>query len=85
MAVGISVSVGSEVGNGSGVDVEAGMSVATGSEVGLAPQALAINDKTINRDEYDTNFVIGISSCYADGSISTVALANVAFNLLEKV
>jgi hypothetical protein len=60
IAVGTSVSVGSEVGNGSEMDVEAGMSVVTGAEVaGFAPQALAINDKTINTDEYDSVFFIG--------------------------
>lgn len=60
MAVGTRVSVGSAVGSGSGVDVEAGTSVATGAEVaGRAPQALAIKDKTINIDEYDSDFFIG--------------------------
>lgn len=60
MAVGIRVSVGSEGGSGSGVDVEAELSVTTGAEgPGLAPQAVAINDKTISAEQYDGIFFIG--------------------------
>ena len=59
MAVGIRVSVGSEVGSGSGVDVDAGRSETPGAEVaGFAPQAPTINDKTIITDEYNSNFFI---------------------------
>jgi hypothetical protein len=71
MAVGMRVSVGSEVGSGSGVDVKAEMSLTSGVEVaGLAPQAVAKNDKTINADEYDSNFFIGWSSYSTGGAIS---------------
>jgi hypothetical protein len=60
IAVGIRVSVGSDVGSGRGVDVKPGRSGAAGANVaGLAPQAVTTNDKTIITDKYKSKFFIG--------------------------